>query len=83
MTWELEFYCEGRRALARYEVEAPTPAAALALGRKALFAEHRPPAKRRAWSLFERARRIGGQDADGWVLYRIGRAANAPKPAMK
>jgi hypothetical protein len=84
VTWELEFYCEERHALVRYEVQAPTPAAAQALGRKALLSEHRPPApRRRARSLFEQAQRVGGRDADGWVLYRIGRAADATKPATK
>ena len=81
VTWELEFYCEERQALARYEVQAPTPSAAQALGRKALHSEHGAPATRRARSLFEQAQRVGGRDADGWVLYRIGRTAAATQPA--
>lgn len=81
VTWELEFYCEERQALARYEVQAPTPSAAQALGRKALHSEHGRPATRRARSLFEQAQRVGGRDADGWVLYRIGRKAAATQPA--
>jgi hypothetical protein len=81
VTWELEFYCERQRVLVRYEVEATTPAAAQALGRKALLADHPPPAPRRARSLFEHAQRVGGQEADGWVLYRICRGADATKPA--
>jgi len=71
--WRLEFYSERRGALVRYAVEAATPVAAVLAGRQALRAEHPPsgPAGRR--SLFEQARRVGGQDADGWVLYRIGK----------
>lgn len=65
----MEFYNERRGSLARYGIEAATPAAAVLLGRSALLAEH-PPA-RPGTSLFARAGRIGGQDADGWVLYRI------------
>ena len=80
VTWQLEFYSERRRTLARYEVEAQTPAAARVLGREALLAEHRPPAARRVRSLFEQARRLGGQSADGWVLYRIARLANPTTP---
>jgi hypothetical protein len=68
--WRLEFYSERRRTLACYTVEALTAAAALALGRTALRTEY-PRAVRRTRSLFEQAERVGGQDADGWVLYRI------------
>ena len=75
VTWQLEFYSERRRTLARYDVEAKTPAAAQVLGREALLAEHRPPPARRAGSLFEQAQRLGGQNADGWVLHRIARLA--------
>ena len=81
VTWELEFYCEQRHVLARYEVQAPTPLAAKALGRTALRSEHGPPATRRPRSLYEQAQRVGGRDPDGWVLYRIGRVANTTKPA--
>ena len=73
LTWQLQFYSERRHAVARYEVQAPTAAAAHALGRKTLRAEHPSPATKRWYSLFERARRSGGEDDDGWVLYRIGR----------
>jgi hypothetical protein len=79
--WELEFSHERRGLLARYEVAAPTAAAARALGRDALLAEHRPPSARRARSLFEQAQRAGGQPADGWVLHRIARRAEAAGPA--
>jgi hypothetical protein len=69
--WRLEFYSERRRTLARYSVEAATPAAAEVQGRRALLADYPPsPAPRRP-SLFERAQRLGGEDAGGWVLYRI------------
>ena len=80
VTWPLEFYSERRRTLARYDVEAETPAAAQVLGREALLAEHRPPPARRAGSLFEQAQRVGGQHADGWVLYRIVRLATPMTP---
>lgn len=68
--WRLEFYRERTRILARYAVEAPTPAVALELGRTALLTEY-PPSAWRARNLFDQAQRVGGQDADGWVLYRI------------
>ena len=71
MRWRMEFYSERRGTLARYGIEAPTPAAAVLLGRKALLAEYPPSRARRRLSLFERAERVGGQDAGGWVLYRI------------
>ena len=70
MKWRLEFYSERRRTLVGYTVEADTPAAALELGRSALLAEY-PRTTRRTRSLFEQAERVGGQHADGWVLYRI------------
>lgn len=79
MTWQIQFYHERRRTLARYDVEAPRPAEALSVARQALQAEHRPPRSRQTGSLFEDARRVGGQDADGWILYRIARAPGAPK----
>ena len=69
--WRLEFYRERTRNLARYVVEAPTPAAALGLGRRALVAEYSPTTNGPARSLFDQAQRVGGLDADGWVLYRI------------
>ena len=72
MTWRLDFYSERRQALARYVVDAPTPMAALELGRGMLRTEHRPDAGSRTRSLFHRAQLLGGHEADGWVLYRIG-----------
>jgi hypothetical protein len=75
VTWALQFYSSRQGTLARYEVQAPTAAAAHARGREALLAEHRPLATRPSQRLFARAQRAGGQDPDGWVLYRIERLA--------
>lgn len=74
MRWQLEFYHERSGILASYSVEAPLPGAALQLARAALLAEHPPGPARSRLSLFERAQRIGGQDASGWVPYRISAA---------
>jgi hypothetical protein len=71
VTWQVQFYNERSRLLARYGVQAPTPTEALALARSALRAEHQPAVSRRPRSLFEQARLVGGQDPDGWMLYRI------------
>jgi hypothetical protein len=86
MRWLMQFYNERRRILARYGVEAPLPAAAVMLGWNAVRAEYPPPPRRGRSSLFERAERVGGQDASGWVLYRIvkdngqGSTGAAPAP---
>ena len=71
MRWLMEFYNERRGILARYGIEAPLPVAAARLGRNAVLAEYPSPPRKGRLSLFERADRIGGQDASGWVLYRI------------
>jgi len=71
MRWLMEFYNERRGILAHYSIEAPLPAAAALLGLKAVLAEYPSPPRKGRLSLFERAERIGGQDASGWVLYRI------------
>lgn len=71
MRWLMDFYNERRRILARYAIEAPLPAAAVLLGWNAVLAEHPSTPRRSRLSLFERAERVGGQDASGWVLYRI------------
>ena len=71
MRWLLEFYNERRGILARYGIEAPLPAAAVLLGRNAVLAEYPSTPRRSPLSLLERAERVGGQDASGWVLYRI------------
>lgn len=71
MRWRLEFYSERRALVAGCEVEAPTPEAAVRVGRQAVLAEHPPVPGRRRLGLFARAQRVGGQDASGWVLHRI------------
>jgi hypothetical protein len=71
MKWLMEFYHERRGVLARYGIEASLPGAAVLLGRKALLAEYPSTLRRSRLSLFERAQRVEGQDASGWVLYRI------------
>ena len=71
MRWRMEFYNERRNTLAPYSVEAPTPPAAVVLGRTALLAEYPSTPARGRPGLFEQAGRVGGQDAGGWVLYRI------------
>jgi len=71
MRWLMEFYNERRGILAHYGIEAPLPVAAARLGRNAVLAEYPSPPRKGRLSLFERAERIGGQDASGWVLYRI------------
>ena len=79
----MEFYHERRRILARYDVEAPLPPAAVVLGRRALLAEHPSPSPARRVSLFRQAQLVEGQNADGWILYRImrddGRAVTAAR----
>jgi hypothetical protein len=71
MRWLMEFYNERRGIVARCGIEAPLPAAAALLGRRAVLAAYPSPPGKGRLSLFERAERIGGQDASGWVLYRI------------
>lgn len=71
MRWLTQFYNERRGILARYGVEAPSPRAAVPLGWSAVLAEYPTVPRRGRLSLFERAKRTGGQDASGWVLYRI------------
>ena len=56
----MEFYNERRGILARYDIEAPLPAAAARLGLKAVLAEYPSPPRKGRLSLFERAQRIGG-----------------------
>ena len=76
----MEFYNEKRGILARYGIEAPLPAAAALLGLKAVIAEYPSPPRKGRLSLFERAARIGGQDASGWVLYRIVKQSGQASP---
>ena len=71
MRWRLEFYSERRQILADCQVEAPTPATALVLGRRSVLDEYPPIPTRRLRGLFEQAQRLANRDTDGWVLYRI------------
>ena len=80
MKWQMQFYNERRGILARYDIDAPLPAEAVRLGWKAVLAEHPPTPRRRRPSLFELAERIGGQDASGWVLYRIVKESEHESP---
>ena len=75
MKWLMEFYNERRGILARYDIEAALPAQAVLLGRKAMRAEYPSTPRTRRRSLFDRARRVEGQDASGWLLYRIGKGS--------
>lgn len=67
----MQFYNERRGLMARYAIEAPSPAAAALMGRTAVLAEHPSAPARGRRSLLERAERAGGHDGSGWVLYRI------------
>jgi hypothetical protein len=80
MRWLMEFYNEGRGIFARYAIEAPLPAAAALLGLAAALAEYPSPPRKGRLSLFERAARIGGRDATGWVLHRIVKASAPGSP---
>jgi hypothetical protein len=85
MTWRMEFYHERRGVLARYEIEALLPAAAVEIGRRALLADHPSPPPARRVSLFKQAQLVEGQNPDGWILYRIvrddSRASTAARSA--
>ena len=70
MKWNVEFFHDRRRELARYEVEAVSPAEATRLARALLVAAH-PAGKPRRLTLFDRAQQIGGLHADGWALHRV------------
>lgn len=80
MKWLIEFYDESRGILARYAIETPLPAEAVRLGRKALLAEHPPTSRRRRLNVLEQARRVEGQEASPWVLYRIGKDTESGSP---
>jgi hypothetical protein len=70
MMWSVEFYNERRGLLARYDVEAELPPAAVLLGRRALVAAYpMADAPARPRSLYQKARADAGDG--GWVLYRI------------
>jgi hypothetical protein len=76
----MEFYNEKRGIFARYDIEAPLPGAAVALGLRAALAEYPSTPSKRRRRLFEQAQRIGGQDASGWVLHRIVKATAPGSP---
>jgi hypothetical protein len=81
MKWLMEFYHERRRILARYDIEAPLPAEAVLLGRRAVLLEYPPTSPTSRLGLFERAERVGGQDVSGWALYRIAMSNRPGSPA--
>jgi len=79
MKWRLEFYHGRSGTLAGYDVDAASPDAAVAAGRRAALLEHPPPAGRlRRLSLFRRAELATSPDGSGWVLYRIRRDDGSP-----
>jgi hypothetical protein len=82
MKWLMDFYHERRGILARYALETPLAAEAVRLGWQALLAEHPSTPRSSPLSLFERAERVGGQDASGWVLYRIEQDSTHGSPAV-
>jgi len=82
MKWLLQFYHERRGVLAGYGVEASSPAEAVLLGRKAVLAEYPSIPRSSRVSLFERAQRIEGQDASGWILYRIVKDSEHGSPGV-
>jgi hypothetical protein len=82
MKWLMEFYNERRGILARYGIEAPLPAAAALLGWKAVLAEYPSTPRSSRLSLFERAQRVEGQDASGWILYRLVKDSEHGSPSV-
>ena len=80
--WVMQFYNERRGILAHYGVEAPLPAEAVRLGWKAVLAEHASTPRRSRLSLFAQAQRVEGQDASGWVLYRIVKDSEHASPGV-
>jgi hypothetical protein len=82
MNWRMQFYNERRGILARYSIEAPLPAEAVRLGRRAVLLEYPSTPRRSRLSLFGRAERVGGQDASGWVLYRIVQDSRQGSPGV-
>jgi len=82
MKWVVDFYHHRRAIVARYDVDAPSAAAAVVVGRQALLAQHPPAPPRGRLTLFERAERIGGQDGTGWIVYRIAKGDGMPAEAV-
>jgi hypothetical protein len=75
MRWTIDFYNHRLGRVARYDIEAPSPAAALAAGQQARLAQYPAGGTPRRPTLFQRAERIGGEDGSGWVVYRITKLA--------
>jgi hypothetical protein len=71
MKWVVDFYNQRRAMVARYDVDAPSAASAVVVGRQAMLTQYPPAAARGRPSLFEQAEHIGGQDGTGWIVYRI------------
>jgi len=82
MKWLMDFYHERRGILAPYGIEAPSPAAAVLFGWKAVLAEHPSTPRSSCLSLFARAQRVEGQDASGWALYRIVKDSDHGSPGV-
>jgi hypothetical protein len=82
MRWMIDFYHEKRGLVARYDVEASSPAAAVEAGREARVVQYPPAPGSRRPTLFQRAQRVGGRDPSGWVVYRIARLGVAVVLAM-
>ena len=80
MNWLVEFSHSRRGMLTRFTIDAPSPAAAVESAWRAVHAAHPSSPRRRPASLFERAQLTGGQDASGWVLYRIARIDGPGSP---
>jgi len=81
MKWRMEFYNETRGILACYAIEAPLPAEAVRLGRKAVLAEHPPAPGKNRLTVLERARRVEGQDASRGSSTGSERTASPDPPA--
>lgn len=82
MKWVVDFYHQRRAIVARYDVDAPSAASAVVVGRQALLVQYPPAPRRGRLSLFERAERIGGQDGTGWIVYRIAKGDGMPAGAI-
>jgi hypothetical protein len=78
MKWVVDFYNHRRALVVRYDVDAPSAAAAVVSGRQAMLVQYPPAPSRGGPSLFERAERIGGQDGSGWIVYRIAKGDGMP-----
>jgi hypothetical protein len=77
----MEFYHERRGILARYDIEAPLPAAAVLLGRRALLAEYPPTPTRGSPSLFKQGQRVEDPEPQ-WMGSLPDRQGGRPQPRM-